>query len=1005
MRYLPTLFLLACAAPPAGLRATPPGEGPTVRFDWDAEPLPDLPFPNDLATRPDPTSPTSLRPNLPLEADIALEQSVRTQVNGLSGWGIFSPITVGFEGALDLDAVLARHPPLAPFTPDSFADDAILLIDVTPGSPDFGQPIPIDLGTQRYPQDATQLGTFLQNDPRASEPSLLWDTGEEDLDGDGVLDPGEDTDGDGILDHPNVWPPGGDHRQDLLSWYDRETNALVFRPVTPLREATTYAVVLTSQLVDADGAAVRSPFAFVNHTRQTEGLRPAVDALAALGRPIDDIAFAWTFTTGEVTEDLWALAQGLRGRGTFAWLADSYPAGGTEGHYLWDARTGGDPLFLPIETLIGPLSTLGFLPPSSLSYLEDAYPAFTAGVVGGAFVTPDLLFDRDDGGRDDSDEVWSVDRLTGWAETRPRRIAFSCAIPRATPEHPGPFPIAVHMHGYGSTRVELVAFAYALNRQGIAVCGLDAHGHGLALSESDTALVSDLLALSGTEPLWWHLQDDRLRDLNNDGLGDPAGDMFPPNPFHAQDMLRQPVLDTVQLVASLRRCGEGQMSVVVPSEAGPFDTGSTRTTCDWDGDGRPDIGGPGTPVVLHGASMGGVMTSLAAAVQEADAAVPLVPGGGLADVAARTDIGAISDGMVGRALSPLIIGVPTGDGVSIQQVVISVDQAVNLPIATVPALPVGGAVRVTNLASGHAASVEIPADDRFRVAIAANAPDAIEKALLTGIPASGVAAGEVYGVDDNVGLGDPLRVEILDAAGSVVETIDRFAEPVVHEGVTYAAASPLVAGSWGLGLIRGSADLRRTVGVLALGIEAGDPIAYARRWALEPFDGVPADVLVQLTVGDTTVPIGTGVALARAARIFPVDREHPKLGMTVDQWLVEQGVIRGMEQFGPHVDANGAPILFDPDDLDRGADGSGAPSGPPLRAHARIGDADLALRMLYISRYGTHAYLLPDEELAFDWNLFSANQMAWFLASGEVSDDPCLATRNCPFYAQLPESP
>ena len=65
--FLPFL-LVACATAPEGLRETPPGDGPTVVIDWDARPLPELPLPNDLATRPDPTSPTGLRLNISVEA-------------------------------------------------------------------------------------------------------------------------------------------------------------------------------------------------------------------------------------------------------------------------------------------------------------------------------------------------------------------------------------------------------------------------------------------------------------------------------------------------------------------------------------------------------------------------------------------------------------------------------------------------------------------------------------------------------------------------------------------------------------------------------------------------------------------------------------------------------------------------------------------------------------------------------------------------------------------------
>ena len=1006
MRHLLLLVLCACAGAPEGLLPTPLGDGPLVRVDWDAHPLPDVPFPNDLATTPDPTSPTGLRPNLPLTADIELEQETRRRVNGLVGFGIFAPISVAFEGRLDLDALLAHHPPLAAYDAESWADDAILVLDVTPGSPTYLEPVPLDLGSQRFPTDATQLGTFLANDPRADQPHLLWETGEEDLDADGILDPGEDTDNDGILDHPNVWPPGGDPRTDVLTFYDLQTDTLQVRPVTPLREETTYAVVLTRDLVDAAGNPVRSPWEYVNHLRQTAALGPVVPALERLGRPLEDVVFAWTFTTGSVTRDLWDLAEGVRGRGPFASLAADYPAGVTEGHHMWTPVAGVEPLVLPLETVFAPLTELGLLPYSSLSYLEDAYPAFTDGIVGGAFVAADLLFDRDDGGRDDSDESWEVDASTGYVAAAPRRIAFTCILPRAVDGRGPPWDVDIHMHGYGSTRVEQVAFAYALNRNGIAVCGIDAVGHGLDLPPADLDAVAALVELAGATPLLHHLQDDRLRDLDNDGLDDGAGDAFSADPFHSRDMFRQPVLDVAQLIESLKQCGNGEMEEVIPTAVGPLRQNRMRVSCDWDGDGAPDIGGPDANFTLEGVSMGGIMSSLGAAVQDISAAVVTVPGGGLADVAPRSDISEVSDGMVGRALTPLIIGTPVVGGIAIEQLVVSVDHTVRVHVATVPTPPPGSTITVRNLDLGTEETGWIPDDGRLRVPIGANALDAAEKAIAAGIPVGGVVEGETYEIADNAGLGDRLQIEVRDPSGAVLATIDQFEERVVEEGVTMRAGSPLVAASWGLGLRRGSSDLRRTLNVLAMAIEPADPIAYARRWATEPFDDEPTPVLVHLTVGDTTVPISTGISLARAANLIRTDRVDARYGTTVDRWLVDRAVVRGMEEFGPWTTPGGRSILFDPDDLDHGADDSAAPSDTPLRANLRVDDAQLALRFLYVSDTGSHAYYFPDEARPFDFDLFGAQQMGWFLASGgEVSDDVCLAGRDCAFLPPIPDIP
>src|SRR5262249_30890249 len=107
---------------PQGLRHTPAGPGPTVRFDLAHQPLPEIPIPNDVATSADPRSRTGLRVNASLVAPTAIEQKARVQFSKMEGWGTFQPIWVSFdidreqEGyadyagpALDLANIKQRH--------------------------------------------------------------------------------------------------------------------------------------------------------------------------------------------------------------------------------------------------------------------------------------------------------------------------------------------------------------------------------------------------------------------------------------------------------------------------------------------------------------------------------------------------------------------------------------------------------------------------------------------------------------------------------------------------------------------------------------------------------------------------------------------------------------------------------------------------------------------------------------------------------------------------------
>ena len=74
----------ACAAPPEGLRETPAGNGPQVNFDVFNKPLPEIPLPNDFATRFSASSPTHRRLNAAIEvAPTTWEKRTREELDGI----------------------------------------------------------------------------------------------------------------------------------------------------------------------------------------------------------------------------------------------------------------------------------------------------------------------------------------------------------------------------------------------------------------------------------------------------------------------------------------------------------------------------------------------------------------------------------------------------------------------------------------------------------------------------------------------------------------------------------------------------------------------------------------------------------------------------------------------------------------------------------------------------------------------------------------------------------
>ena len=122
-------------------------DGTRIKFDPLASPMPEIPFPNDIATVMEPASPTGRRLNIRMHAPTLLEQDVRNNINGLDGFGTFSPITLSFEEPLDLRTVKAEN---------------IRLVNIDPGSKNYGEEIPMDLGPRARPGPAA-CGTSIRS--------------------------------------------------------------------------------------------------------------------------------------------------------------------------------------------------------------------------------------------------------------------------------------------------------------------------------------------------------------------------------------------------------------------------------------------------------------------------------------------------------------------------------------------------------------------------------------------------------------------------------------------------------------------------------------------------------------------------------------------------------------------------------------------------------------------------------------------------------------------------
>jgi hypothetical protein len=1073
------------------------GDGPVVRFDLFARPLPEVPLPNDLAGRPDAGSPTGMRINASLVAHTRGEADIRAKIDGLDGWGTYSSISVGFDcpdvenaPCLDLDNIASRH------QGDDFGlgNDAVYLVDIDPGSPGFGMPVPLDIGEGYFPVTLDVTSFYFRGDPRGDSRNLIFEDRDEDRNGDTVLDPEEDTNHDGRLGRANVWPPAppgvdphtGEWAADghLAYWYEIATDTLIMRPILPLRPATRYAVVLTSRLVGPRGREVRSPFPSINHVDQTDDLHVLEQVLGERpgiygGLTLAHVRFAWSFTTQTISDELRAVREGLYGRGTLARLADEFPPEvmaskmhgcnpfGPHPHdcglpptlYVVDAAEVAD-VIADVGTDIFPLPEDLDLEPTVQSYRD-----YVDYIGLGHFWSPYFLDHDGDG---DEEGSWDIDPRTGHAPHGRERVSFMFAVPKQEFKMEGfedrPFPVVMHTHGTGSLRLEGLGFAGQFAKFGLAYVAMDAVHHGVGQSDVMRRAIEGLFQVEDLAAAGKAVSDDRARDLNGDGSGDSGGDFWTAYIFNSRDNIRQSGADWMQLVRVMRSFdgerragpldmdGDGEpeerwdMDLDGEEELlGDFDTdGAIDLAGDFNADGRVDFGGPDVPYYAWGMSLGGIVTTVFAAQEPyVECAAPVSAGAGLADVAIRSVQEGVPESVILRTIGPLVVAADAEAYID----------------------PDHPARSDTECASGELAL-------RFVVTDIANTIGDLEFACL---PASQITAGHVLVVENQANgvrrcapllgledvrtnfpadLEDPIVVTVVTSPSGrpvtdhgschlapdarVVRTIDTWeSEDVEFQWFTWAVGDTLVAPAAGFGQTRSSPALRRFLGISQVGLEKGDPANAASHYLLDPFSFAEeaesrTNLLVVLTLGDMNVPINTGVSLARAAGLLNVFERDERWGSSAGRALVENLVVEGNEYRQRWIRASdGLTVLFDPSDLDRGTDGQDMPSFPstygqsamslwrPTIPGTREGCTESTdglyldtvtceggvsgFTIAAIEPTGSHSFLVSQPTRAFNINLFLANMIGYYFATGgrTWSLQTCLHDNSC-YYTPVP---
>lgn len=909
---------------PDGLRATPRGDGPIVKFDVAHRPLPEVPLPNDLATFADPTSRTGRRINVSLVAPTFMERNAREDFTSMEGWGTSSPISVAFdrpasadprEAAIDLEDVAARMQG----DEHDLSNDPIYVVNLTTGLPVF-----VDMGNGYYPVTLRDPHRYFPNDPKAGESNLAFETVEE---GAGLPQsayrPDLDTDFDGVLDHPNTLGnkgiPGVDN---LMTWYERETDSLIIRPVVPLDEKTEYAVVLTDRLRGMNRQPIRSPFESIHHASQRKGVARLQDILREkrlanyfgdmAGTGLEHVAFAWTFTTQPTHEDMRLLRDGLYGKGPFARFATDFPpvfevkqAAGRKPQ--GEAQDLGDPVCQKRKST-------PYVIRVNDPDIKDSFHSFFADVFGldagdlvavekafvnidyivvGSFQSPYLMGDPSSR---DPDTRFHVDFRTGQGDVRPDTVQWFLAVPKSKGPKVAPFPVSFWGHGVTGHSDEILFYAGDYARQGIALFGYNNPEHGLVFDETDEALATSKLYGNCLVPFLGAFKNGRAHDLNGDGKPDSGWFWWTAHIFHTRDNVRQGILDGMNAVRILRT----------------FD-GKTMSTQDFNGDGKPDlagdfdgngvvdVGGPNVPYFAAGESLGGIMSGIQGGIDPyMIASAPMSGGGSLA-----LDVGFRSYGVVeavtGQLLGPIVFSVPPSERPdndkktirmmgsrcsttqrSVRIVVNEGDENHELEIACLEPNELGErmTVVVENVANGEVRCARTEKDGRFRVPIPSSTGDRLDIQIynaadvVQSYDGCKLLKGDVP-VGRRINTWEQAALHELDVKNSSVTKCEEPAGCAQFRDVFYPVGSPLVAPNEGFGFRRQSPSLRRFRDLAQAAFDPADPITFAPYYMLKPLldpDGnkvAPHALLNINTVGDNFVQIASGLTFARAAGALP----------------------------------------------------------------------------------------------------------------------------------------
>jgi len=1003
--------------------------GPRVVFDPLHRPIPEIPFPNDLATRKDETSPTGLRLNIAGLAGTSVERRQREGMQRLSGFGTFAPMTVSFSAPLDLSSLKKRHHPDPEASPDGTyapedlswdpSEHAIFLVNVEPGTPHYGQLVPLDLGGGVFPNH-TKSHQFWPHDPARNLVNFA-------LPADNLAD----VDGDGLPEFVYHW--------------EVETNTLIMRPMVPMDQAARHVVVLTRRLVgyveDGDGGwlrtksgelvtrAVESPFEHICTPGQEEAVDQAVELLAVHGVERAEVAFAWSFTTQKVTDLLTVMREGLGGSGPFAYLAEDFPpeiAGVENLDLVIDAdldKDGeldilDDNLYIIQADFLAPL--LDIITMAMSTELSGDFLGDVDYFVMGSIVAPGFLRT--------ADKRFDLNLTTGEGTVSSEVVPFMLSVPKArencpkyvpgTSPEPGcpPFPVMTYVHGTQTSRLEMIGIANKMAQMGIACWSLDCVGHGPFVPPLEMVIrqypdyaflipvikdvLADFLFLPAKAAQIKKLPDDdaikafsevgllksiteigRAEDEDGDGFTGSGESFYVADPFRVRDNTLESVIDYYQLHRVIRALSQDKVPPKVedqwqacaglkkcvsddkdaqgrcPDEQACWDSLKANLLAgDFNADGFLDVGGPDVSISISGTSLGGMIASIIAATDpDVQVAAPVVPGGGMVDIFSRTQLHWVLEPVFFWTLGPVVVGCPV-------EYMDSGERRVLLSFNNFVEH-----VMVADEETGKETQVfEYVTDDcrGFWENAKGEAPGRLRSSSgsLPVVPGAKVLVR-------NITLGEEAEAVMLESgafsAGVPADIGDRLEISVLSpDGIPIETVVVEECPYEGSGHVRNTPDFRRFAGLIQGVFEAADAINYVPHLFMDPLPGHPPVKVLQLNdVGDTTIPVSAAVAYSRAAGLlgasveewYPIN-EYFRLNGMLDEWKMSTTVPSTGEIYTD---------FWDCDDVDdnNGMLGQAPPIGkfldPDAKVNAlptvKVGDGVGAWRVANV--YGHHEYI------------------------------------------------